>query len=67
MQKRRQPRQRGQVGVGLGLQTDPGAGRSVKHPCRNLQPTLRFGRLQVAAENNAARSLNRLVNANSKT
>src|SRR5205085_7338061 len=40
-----------------------GAGRSIKHPRWNLQPTIRVGCSQVAAKDNTARPLNCLMNA----
>src|SRR4029453_5370334 len=44
-----------------------GAGRPVKHPGRNLQPTVRIGTAQAAAKNSVTRPLDRRVNADSKT
>jgi hypothetical protein len=44
-----------------------GAGRPVKHPGRNLQPTVRIGSAQAAAKNSVTRPLDRRVNADSKT
>src|SRR5258708_4116561 len=44
-------------------QTHLGAGRPIKHPRWNLQPTVRVGCSQVAAKDNTARSLNCLMNA----
>ena len=53
--------------MGLGHQTHPGAGRPIKHPRRNLQPTACFGGFQITAESNAVRPLDHLMNANTKT
>ena len=47
--------------------THLGAGRPVKHPGRNLQPTVRIGTAQAAAKNSATRPLDRRVNADPKT
>src|SRR5258707_15260263 len=47
--------------------THLGAGRPVKHPGRNLQPTVRIGAAQAAAKNSATRPLDRRVNADPKT
>jgi hypothetical protein len=44
-----------------------GAGRPVKRPGRNLQPTVRIGTAQAAAKNSVTRPLDRRVNADSKT
>src|SRR5262249_51705432 len=55
--------ERRQVGVGLDCQTHLSAGRPIKHPCWNLQPTVRVGCGQVAAKDNTARPLNCLMNA----
>src|SRR4029453_617027 len=44
-----------------------GAGRPIKHPGRNLQPTVRIGTAQAAAKNSVTRPLDRRVNADSKT
>src|SRR5207245_4580060 len=55
--------ERRQVGVGLDRQTHLGAGRPIKHPRWNLQPTVRVGCSQVAAKDNTARPLNCLMNA----
>jgi hypothetical protein len=49
--------------VGLDRQTHLGAGRPIKHPRWNLQPTVRVGCSQVAAKDNTARPLNCLTNA----
>ena len=43
--------------------THLGAGRPVKHPGRNLQPTVRIGTAQAAAKNSATRPLDRRVTA----
>src|SRR5215475_5007846 len=40
-----------------------GAGRPIKHPRWNLQPTVRVGCSQVAAKDNSARPLNCLMSA----
>lgn len=40
---------------GRRIQTAAGVGRPAKHPRLDLQPSLRLGRIQTAAENNAAR------------
>jgi hypothetical protein len=53
--------------MGIGHQTHPGAGRSVEHPDWNLKPTGRSRAAQIAAKNNAARLVDRLVNADAKT
>jgi hypothetical protein len=66
-EQRLKRRERPQVGMGIGHQTHIGAGRPVKHPGRNLQPTLRCRTAQITPENNAVRLLNRLVNADPKT
>src|SRR6266540_5357580 len=47
--------------------THLGAGRPVKRPGRNLQPTVRIGTAQAAAKNSATRPLDRRVNADPKT
>jgi hypothetical protein len=47
--------------------THLGAGQPVKHPGRNLQPTVRIGTAQAAAKNSATRPLDRRVNADPKT
>jgi hypothetical protein len=44
--------ERRQVGVGLDCQTHLSAGRPIKHPRWNLQPTVRVGCSQVAAKDN---------------
>ncbi len=44
-----------------------GAGRPVKRPGRNLQPTVRIGTAQAAAKNSVTRPLDRRVNADPKT
>ena len=66
-EQRRKRYKRRQVGMAIGRHTQIGAGRPVKHPRRNLQQTQRLGTAQIAAENNAVRLLNRLVNADPKT
>ena len=66
-QERPEYYERRQVGVGLGHQTHPGAGRPIKHPRRNFQPTACFGGIQITAESNAVRPLDHLMNANTKT
>jgi hypothetical protein len=43
------------------------ARRTVKHPGRNLKPTLYSRSAQVAAKNNAVRLADRFVNADPKT
>jgi hypothetical protein len=43
-----------------------GAGRPVKRPGRNLQPTVRIGTAQAAAKNSVTRPLDRRVNADPK-
>jgi hypothetical protein len=53
--------------VGVGRHTNPGARRPIKHPRRNLQPTVRIGSVQIAAENDTVRPIDRLMNADSKT
>jgi hypothetical protein len=45
----------------------PGAGRPVKHPGRNLEPTVRIGTAPITAKNDAVRLLDSLVNADPKT
>ena len=60
-------RERRQVEMGIGRHTHLGAGRPVKHPGRNLQPTVRIGTAQATAKNSVARPLDRRVNANLKT
>jgi hypothetical protein len=62
-QERPEHYERRQVGVGLGRQTHFGAGRPIKHPRWNLQPTVRVGCSQVAAKDNSARPLNCLMSA----
>jgi hypothetical protein len=44
-----------------------GAGRPVKHPGRNLGPTVRIGTAPITAKNDAVRLLDSLVNADPKT
>ena len=63
----RKRHERSHVGMGIGSQTHPGAGRPVKHPGRNLQPTVHIRTAQITAKNNAIRPLDRLVNADLKT
>jgi hypothetical protein len=41
-QQRRKHYERRQVGMGIGRNTRPGAGRSVEHPGWNLKPTARI-------------------------
>src|SRR5262249_10117239 len=62
-QERPEHYERRQVGVGLGRQTHFGAGRPIKHPRWNLQPTVRVGCSQVAAKDNSVRPLNCLISA----
>src|SRR5262245_37978609 len=62
-QERPEHYERRQVGVGLGRQTHFGAGRPIKHPRWNLQPTVRVGCSQVATKDNSARPLNCLMSA----
>src|SRR5207245_11020696 len=57
---------RRQIDMGI-RHTHLGAGRPVKHPGRNLQPTVRIGTAQAAAKNSATRPLDRRVNADPKT
>ena len=66
-QKRLKRCERRQVGVGVGRQTHFAAGRSIKHPCRKLQPTIRIGAANRAAENKAIWPLDRHVNVDPKT
>jgi len=53
--------------MGIRCHTHPGAGRPVKHPGWNLQPTVRIGTAQATAKNSAVHSLDRRVNADPKT
>ena len=62
-QERPEHYERRQVGVGLDCQTHLSAGRPIKHPRWNLQPTVRVGCSQVAAKDNTAPPLNCLMNA----
>jgi hypothetical protein len=66
LQERPEHYERRQVGVGLDCQTHLGAGRPIKHPRWNLQPTVRVGCSQVAAKDNTAWPLNCLMNADSQ-
>ena len=66
-QERRKRCERRQVDIGIRRETRLGAGRPVKHPGRNLQPTVRIGTAQAAAKNSATRPLDRRVNADPKT
>ncbi len=50
-----------QVRAGACFHTSPGAGQPIKHPGRYLQPPVRTTGLQIAAENNATRSFDCLV------
>ena len=65
-QERRKICERRQIDMGI-RHTHLGAGRPVKHPGRNLQPTVRIGTAQAAAKNSATRPLDRRVNADPKT
>ena len=66
-QQRTKRYQRRQVGMGIGHQTDLGARRPVKHPCRNLQPTVRTGAGDIALEHHAVRPIDRRMNRDPKT
>ena len=65
-QERRKICERRQIDMGI-RHTHLGAGRPVKHPGRNLQPTVRIGTAQAAAKNSVTRPLDRRVNADPKT
>jgi hypothetical protein len=41
LQQRRKRRERRQLGMGIGSQTQLGAGQPVEHPGRNLKPAIR--------------------------
>jgi hypothetical protein len=47
--------------------THPGAGRSFKHPRRNLKTTVRICSAQATVKNNIACLIDRLVDADPKT
>ena len=53
--------------MGISRQTGLGARRPIKHPRRNLQPTLQIGAGNIAPEHQAARPIDRRVNCDPKT
>jgi hypothetical protein len=66
-QQRTKRYQRRQGGMGLGHRTDLGARRTVKHPRRNLQPTVRIGAGDIALKHHAVRPIDRRMNRDPKT
>jgi hypothetical protein len=65
-QQRAKRYQHRHVGMSIGRQTNFGACRPIKHPRRNLQPTVRIGTGDIAPEHHAIRLVDRRMNRDPK-